>query len=625
MLALIRRIVCSGQERFGFLLRSLGLVWGQARRWTIAWLVLLTLQGLLPVATVWLTKLLVNGIAAAAGEFRISNLESGADWQRLSPILVTGSLMAAVMLVSELLGGAIQWIRGIQAERLKDHISALIHGQSAAADLAFYESAEFYDHLHRARAEAGHRPLMLLENLGSALQNGITLAAMAAVLLPFGVWLPAALLVSTLPALWVVLRHTVRQHRWWLAATVDERRSWYYDWLLTAGESAAELRLFGLGDHFKSCFQALRRRLRGGELKLARDRTLAELGAGLAGLTITAAALAWMVWKVLLGALTLGDLALFYQAFHQGQGLMRSLLQNVGQIYSNSLFLGNLFEFLALKPKVADPAHPVAFPAAICKGLSFENVSFRYPGSERFALRDFNLDLPAGRITAIVGANGAGKSTLIKLICRFYDPDAGSLRLDGIDLRDFGLQDLRRAATVLFQQPVHYNQTAAENISLGDIRRETARPELEMAAIAAGADEPIAALPRGYDTVLGKWFENGEELSVGEWQRIALARAFLRRAPILLLDEPTSAMDSWAEADWLERIRAHTEGRTVLIITHRFTTAMWADTIHVMSRGRIVESGSHAELTAQGGLYAESWARQISGCAGEDSKFEIRD
>jgi ATP-binding cassette, subfamily B, bacterial len=581
------------KERITYIRGALGFIWAASRKWTASWLLLLALQGALPVATVYLTRPVVNAVAA----------------HRMEQVLLYGALIAGVLLLTELLSGASAWIRNIQAEILKDYISSLIHAKSIEADLAFYESPEFYDRLHRARDEASYRPLTLLENLGSALQNGITLIAMAAVLIPFGIWLPAVLFFSTLPALFVVARFTLKQHQLWEKNTSDERRSWYYDWLLTSGQAAAEVRLFSLGDHFKTLYQNLRRSLRSKRLKLARNQSLAELGAATAGLALTAASLLWVVLKVIRGALTLGDLALFYQAFNKGQNLMRSLLQNVGHIYSNSLFLGNLFEFLSLKPKVVDPVHPVHLPSCLRNGIAFENITFQYPGSERFALRNFNLHLPAGRTTAIVGANGAGKSTLIKLICRLYDPGDGKICLDGIDLRALPQEELRRAVTVLFQQPVHYNATVAENISLGDLRHHPSREDIHEAAVSAGAIAPISGLKQGYDTLLGKWFENGEELSVGEWQRIALARAFLRKSPILLLDEPTSAMDSWAEADWVERLRENTRGRTVLIITHRFTTAMWADVIHVMAGGNIVESGTHALLTAKGGLYAESWER----------------
>ncbi len=582
-------------ERLGYLFRSLGFIWAASRKWTLGWLILLLIQGLLPVATVYLTKRIVDFVAAAAG--------TGATWNAMTPILTTGALLGGVLLFSELAGNAVQWIRGIQAELLRNHISSLIHRKSVQADLAFYESAEFYDHLHRARDESGHRPVLLLENLGSALQNSVTLAAMAAVLLPYGFWIPGALLLSTLPAVYVVLRFSLKRHCLWHRNTPDERRSWYYDWLLTSGEPAVEMRLFNLGDHFRNLYRLLRQQLFHERLKLTRNETLAQLTASVAGLGVTGGSLVWMVWRVVHGAVTLGDLALFYQAFNKGQGLMRSLLQNVGHIYSNSLFLGNLFEFLALKPQVVSPAHPVSFPMIVRQGISLENVGFRYPGCDHFALQNFNLKLPAGKITALVGANGAGKSTLIKLICRFYDPDEGSVRLDGIDIRDFQLDDLHQAIAVLFQEPVRYNNTAAENISFGSLKMNPSRQDIESAAAAAGAERPIASLSRGYDTLLGKEFENGEELSVGEWQRIALARSFLRKAPVLLLDEPTSAMDSWAEADWLRRIRNHTCGRTCLIITHRFSTAMIADTIHVMEAGKVIESGSHEDLLGVKGLY----------------------
>jgi ATP-binding cassette subfamily B protein len=523
-----------------------------------------------------------------------------------------GAAIAGVLLLTELLAGAAKWARGVQAELLKDHVSALIHAKSVEADLAFYESAEFYDRLHRARDEAAYRPLSLLESLGSAVQNGITLAAMAAMLFQFGPGLPGVLFFSTLPALYVVVRFTRKQHQLWEKNTADERRAWYYDLVLTSAENAAELRLFNLGDHFMLLHQALRRKLRGERIRLAGNQCLAELGAALAGLALTAGALVWVALKVARGALTLGDLALFYQAFNKGQTLMRSLLQNVGHIYSNSLFLGNLYEFLALKPRIVDPVSPFRLPSCLRTSISFENVSFRYPGSERFALRDFSLQLLAGRITAIVGANGAGKSTLIKLLCRFYDPEEGRVCMDGLDLRTLSIEELRRAVTVLFQEPVHYNATVAENIAFGDIRRSPSADEIQEAAIAAGAIAPIIGLKEGYDTPLGKWFRDGEELSVGEWQRIALARAFLRKSPILLLDEPTSAMDSWAEADWIDRLRDNVHGRTVLIITHRFTTAMRADTIHVMVGGSIIETGRHDQLLTMGGHYAHSWQKQIS-------------
>lgn len=587
--------------QLGYLPQALALVWAAARGWTVAWGVLLLAQGALPVATVYLTRRLVDGLVAAAG--------AGGP---VGPFLFLVGLMAAVLLLAEVLRGMTAWVRTAQAELVQDHISALIHRQSVAADLAFYEWPDYFDHLHRARAEGSARPIALVEGLGSLVQNGITLLAMGVVLLPFGLWLPAVLLLSTLPAFYVVLHYNLRQHHWRRRNTADERRTWYYDWLLTAPETAAEVRLFSLGDPFQRAYQALRARLRGERIQLARHQMAAELTAGVVALAATGGALAWMVWQALQGLVSLGDLALFYQAFHQGQRLVRTLLENVGQIYANSLFLGNLFEFLALEPRLTDPPHPAPAPASLREGIRFHRVTFRYPGGERLALRDFDLTIPAGQLVALVGQNGAGKSTLIKLLCRLYDPESGHIELDGLDLRSLQIAKLRRLITVLFQQPVRYSATVAENIALGSqLPSERPAAAVEAAARAAGADETIRRLPQGYETLLGKWFAGGTELSVGEWQRLALARAFLRQAPLLLLDEPTSAMDSWAEADWLRHLRATAAGRTVVLITHRFTTAMRADIIHVMAEGRVVESGRHEDLLARGGLYARSWAAQI--------------
>jgi len=341
------------------------------------------------------------------------------------------------------------------------------------------------------------------------------------------------------------------------------------------------------------------------------------LAAGAAALAVAGAAMAWIGWRALQGRATLGDLALFYQAFSQGQGLMRSLLENVGQIYSNSLFLGDLFQFLALQPGIKNPAKPALLPEdGRCPlGVEFRDVTFHYPGSRRLVLDRVSLSIPAGKIAAVVGTNGAGKSTLVKLLCRFYDPQSGGIELGGTDLRAFAAEDLRRHITALFQPAVPYNATVAENIALGDHAAVPDAAPLQEAARSAGADEVIGRLPAGYDAILGTWFEDGTDLSAGEWQRLGLARAFLRPAPVIVLDEPTSAMDSWAEADWLGRFRELTEGHTALMITHRFTTAMHADIIHVMEQGRIIESGTHAELTAAGGRYAASWQAQMRAIA----------
>jgi ATP-binding cassette subfamily B protein len=587
-----------------FLPRTFSLVRAATGRWTLGWIALLVLQGLLPIATVYLTRALVNGLVELVG--------NDVSVAAATPVLIWVALMAGLMLFGELLRGFTNWVRTVQGERVKDYIAGLVHEQSMAVDMAFYESPDFFDHLHRARNDAGHRPVALLENLGSLLQTTITAVAMAGVLLSFGLLLPIALIISTLPALYVVIHHRLLMHQWQLESTAHRRRNWYYDWLLTERETAAELRLFGLGERFKYLYQNVCRTLRNRLTQLVKRRSLAEFGAALAAMLVTGLAMIWMVWQTARGRQTLGDLALLYQAFSQGQRLMRTLLANVGDIYSNSLFLGNLFEFLDMTPGIQDPAQPAPMPHRQSYALRFDHISFRYPGTDRLALDELDLKIHAGQTAAIVGTNGAGKTTLLKLLCRFYDPQSGCIRINDTDIREFAVADLRQQISVLFQEPIRFNATLAENITMGSVQSAPGPNDLNDAIAAAGAGDIVQRLPDGYNTRLGKWFDGGTDLSAGEWRRIALARAFLRQAPVIILDEPTSFMDSWAQADWLTRFRTLTRGRTALVITHSFTTAMHADIIHVMDAGRIVESGTHDQLISLDGRYAWSWRAQYN-------------
>jgi ATP-binding cassette subfamily B protein len=398
--------------------RTLRLIWESARGWTILWAVLLVLQGIQPLAAVYLTKLLIDSL--------VKGLGGGGGWEHLRPSLVLVFLTIGVMLLAELLQSMTDLVRATQSELVQDHIKAMVHRQSAVMDLSAHESPAFQDQLDRARNEASGRPLALLESWGSLVQSSITLLAMAAVLLPLGVWLPVILLFSTLPAFFVLLRFDRRYHRWWLERTPHRRRTQHYDLILTHSVTAPELRLFGLNRYFQSEYQKIRRLLRDERLQQVRAQGWAKLIASAVAQLVGGATLIWKVSRAIRGGVSLGDLALFYQAFNRGQGLLRTVLGNLGQIYSNSLFLENLFAFLDLKPQIADPPHPVPYLPTVKQGIEFRHVTFRYPGSERTALRDFNLFVPAGKIVAIVGANGAGKTTLLKLLCRFYDPEVGA-------------------------------------------------------------------------------------------------------------------------------------------------------------------------------------------------------
>ncbi len=586
--------------------QGLGLVWHSARSWTMAWALLLLVQGLVPAAQVYLMRITIDILAVGGTRATAETAVRMAG----PPVLAIGLLW----IFSLVLASLIRWVRAAQTELVQDSIHALIHTKALELDVAFYENAESYDMLHRAKIDALSQPIALLESIGVVLQNSVTLVALAAMIAMYAWWLPLLLIGSALPGLWSVARYVLREHAWRIANTANERRSRYFDSMLTDRTSAAEMRLFDLGEYHMASFRTLRQILRTGRLALVRAEMKSELFAGMIAWGGGIAGMLWLLMRTAHGLAKLGDLVLCYQAFLQGQKLLRSLLESAGRIYRSTLFLENLFLFLSQMPRLVVPVKPTPFPSPLREGIRFERVTFSYPGSTHTALSDFSLTLPVGTSTALVGHNGAGKSTLIKLLCRFYDPREGQIFIDGIAMDRLDPAELRRSVTVLFQEPVRYHSSAADNIAMGDLTAIAERDRIHSAAESAGAAGPIGRLPQGYDTLLGKWF-GGAELSVGEWQRVALARAFLRRSPIIALDEPTSAMDSWAEADWLGKFRQLTEGHTSLMITHRFTTAMHADMIHVMADGKITESGTHEQLVAAGGHYAASWRTQMQDLA----------
>lgn len=593
-------------NRFRFLSlwkRALGIVWSAAPGFTVLWAIVLVFQGALPVATVYLTKVTIDAVVAANS--------GGGNWEEVGRAVLYLGLMGAVLLVTEIIKYSSSWIRSAQAESIGDLISDMVHVQATSLDIENYESPEYHDLMERARGESSAKPLELLESIGAFVRDSVTVTAFGAILFAYAWWLPGLVILGAIPSFVVVYRLDRSYHRWWKSSSQDRRWASYFDAMLVHSDAAAEVRVFDLAGYFRSAFQSIRAKLRTEKLKRIRNQMAGRIGAGSFALLTAGGAVAWMAYRTLYGLASLGDLGVFYQIFSRGQALISSLLGSAGTVANNGLYLESLFDFLDLKPKITKPELPRRIFDKVSGSIEFRDVSFTYPGASFPALSGFDLSLASDSVVALVGANGAGKSTVLKLLLRFYDPDSGSVLIDGNDIRDFDPVELRRRISVLFQFPMQYHATAKKSIALGAVDIDFDEDRVLESSASAGAHEFISRLPEKYETLLGKWFVDGAELSGGEWQRLALARAFYRRAPIVLLDEPTSFMDSWAEADWFQRLRKMTEGKTGLVITHRFSIAMRADVIHVIEKGRIIESGTHKELIRSGGAYAESWSEQM--------------
>ena len=583
--------------------QALKLVWQAAPRWSTASVVLSAIQGLLPVTLVYLTALTINRMVAI--------IDSRSGWNEFASILPLLILDGLVLLAEQLLQNIQSYVYMVIGEYNRESLCDLVYRKAMTLDMEYFDRQEYYNQLQRATADALEAPLGMLQAVNTLLRSVLALLTMGSLLLSYAGWLPLALLLGILPMLISNLRHNRALYAWYRSNAVNRRWMNYYSWLMTVTQAAAEMRLFNLGEHFLSAQKKIRVKLRDERLELTRrhmmlGQTLAEL----AGMLVLVGLLLWMVNGAMQGLFSWGGLAAFYQIVNQGRKVMRALASSLSDAMSQRLAIDEILSFIKLEPFITDAPDAITPLPGLNQGVRFEKVSFQYPGSETYALKNFDLTIPAGRIVAIVGENGAGKSTLIKLLCRFYDPSAGRVTWDGADLRSMLQGDLHRRITVLFQQFISYHDSAAMNIAFGDLSVKHDQARIEAAAKQARADEIIERLPDGYDTVLGKWF-GYTDLSGGEWQRLALARAFLRKADLIVLDEPTSAMDTWSEAAWMERFRDLVDGHAALIVTHRFSMAMQADVIHVMSEGHVVESGTHQELIAQNGLYAQSWKQQM--------------
>jgi ATP-binding cassette subfamily B protein len=607
--------------------RVLRLVWRASPLLTLGLAVATVVAGLIPAATAYALREVVNAVLYA-GKTRTGGLPDQvpfrlpvpfshgavtlATYSAVGVVVATVCLLFLLAVLGSLCTAITSTTQQLLQDRVQQNVQLLVMEHAAGLDLAFFEGSESYDLLRQAQKESDSRPVMMISTAFTLLRSAITFAGIVVLLAGLSPVLALIALVAPVPGFLADARYGHRGFllaRW---ASSLRRRMEYVAGLVTTDTSAKEVKLFDLGSYFVDRYRLLATTYNARQRRLVLARYATGAGWGLLSTAAGALSLLYVALRAASGALTVGDLTLFTQASSSMQAAVQGLFQGSASMYEHNLYLNTLYEFLAQPVRVAAPAAPRALPAPARGRIVLEGVSFRYPGTTRDVLAGLDLVAEPGQMIAVVGRNGAGKSTLVKLLCRLYDPTAGRITMDGVDLREAAPAELRRSIAAMFQDYVRYQATVAENIGLGDLRHLTERPRIESAARQAGLDDLAAGLDLGYDTPLGKWFDHGVELSGGEWQKVALARAFVRHGPMLLLDEPSAALDAQAEHELFARLRVLARGRTTFYVSHRFSAVRRADRIIVLDGGRIVEDGDHDALMALDGRYARLFRLQAA-------------
>ncbi|AUT01288.1 ABC transporter ATP-binding protein [Nostoc sp. CENA543] len=584
------------------LLPTLRLVWQSSPKWAIARSLLLVIQGILPLVSIYIAKLIIDTVAAS---FTIANKAATIN-QVIFLVIIAGVVTITTVVCNALA----ELVNNAHSQKVTDYIQDILHAKSIEADLEYYENSHYYDTMQRAQQEARYRPPLIINRLAQLGQSSISLLGMIGLLLSLHWSIAGVLVVISFPAMLVRVKYARVMYDWRRKKTSMERLSEYLGWILTSEQFAKEIRLFNLGDYFGKWYLRIRKQIYQESLAIDTRRAVGNFIAQTISGVVVLGVFAFIIFQTIQGFLKIGDLVLYSQALQRGESDIKNLLSSMSALYEDNLFLANLYEFLELEPKLADPINPVPFPQPIKKGIIVQNVGFKYANSSRQAIKNVSLTIKPGEVVALVGENGSGKTTLIKLLCRLYDPTTGSITIDGVDIRDFKIAELRREISVIFQDYAKYNFTAQENIWFGNIDLPPAAESIMAAARRSGADDVISKLPQGYDTTLGQLFSQGEELSIGQWQKVALARAFLRDSQLIVLDEPTSAMDAKAEYEVFEKFRQLIKDQSAILISHRLSTVKMADRIYVMENGMIVESGTHDQLMEMNGTYAYLFATQ---------------
>ena len=604
------------RERFGALKNLppfIKLVWQTSRALTLSNLCLRLLRALLPVVMLYIGKLIIDEVVGLVQAGVVAH-DLGAAWSS-GQLDTLGELLLlefALAVASDVSGRVVSLIDTLLSERFNNVTSVRLMQHAATLDLEDFEDSELQDKLDRARRQTMGRMTLLSQLLGQA-QDMVTVVAFSAGLMIYAPWLIGLLILALVPAFIGEAHFNAQSYSLNYQWTPERRELDYVRQTGASVETAKEVKIFGLNAFLIERYRSLSERFYAANRALAIRR--ASWGGVLTALGTLGyyVAYAFIAWRTARGDFTIGDLTFLAGSFRRLRNLLEGLLMGFSQVAGQALYLDDLFSFFEIQPEITSPANPRPFPVQVRQGFVFEDVGFRYPGAQRWAVRHLNFTLHAGEVLALVGENGAGKTTLVKLLARLYDPDEGRILLDGFDLREYDLEQLRAHTGVIFQDFVRYHLSAAENIAVGQIDAREDRERIVDAARRSLADAVIAGLPEGYDQVLGKRFKKGVDLSGGEWQKIAIARAYMRDADLLILDEPTAALDARAEFEVFQRFKELSAGKTAVLISHRFSTVRMADRILVLEGGQIEEVGSHDELLAAGHRYAELFELQAAG------------
>lgn len=587
---------------FRYSRRAVELVWSTNRALTV-WLAWLTVvAGVLPAGIAYMGSLIVDAVVAA---IRAGGVQST---RVVEFVLLEGVLVAAMAAAQR----GLSLCQSLLRAQLGQRVNVMILEKALTLELRHFEDSEFYDQLTRARREASSRPLSLVMRTFGLVQNGISLASFGTLLFQFSPWAVAVLLLAGLPAFLAEAKFSGDAFRLFRWRSPETRMQIYLETVLAREDYAKEVKLYGLGARFLERYRDIFRRLYREDRALTIRRDAWGFGLGLIATVALYGAYAWIAISAVGSLITLGQMTMYLMLFRQGQSAVTASLSAIGGMYEDNLYLSTLYEYL--ETPVELPGGEAVRGPLPQDGVRFEDVSFSYPGATEPALEHVNLHLKPGGSLALVGENGSGKTTLIKLLTRLYKPTSGRIVLEGLDLAEWNERTLRERVGVIFQDFARYQMMVGENVGAGDERYFEDEPRWREAAAKGRAEEFIATLPAGYRTQLGRWFKDGRELSGGQWQKIALSRAFMRtRADILVLDEPTAAMDAQAEAEVFEHFRQLARDRITILISHRFSTVRMADQIAVLDRGRIVEHGSHEELMRLNGRYAHLFTLQARG------------